>query len=64
MNTTQRIDVAALSTPFDTLEIRPLTPQIGGEVSGVDLSQPLSDERQREQRNSAFGRRNPRGCGR
>ena len=29
----------------DTIRIRPLTPRIGAEISGIDLSQPLGNER-------------------
>ena len=36
---------AVAAAPTTTLRLRPLAPQIGVEIQGVDLSQPLDDEK-------------------
>ncbi len=36
--------LAAVSSPHETLTIRPLQPTVGAEISGIDLRRPLTDE--------------------
>ena len=37
------VRTALLALPFERIEIRPMSPTIGAEIHGVDLSKPLDD---------------------
>jgi hypothetical protein len=39
-----------LSLPYQTIEVRKLTPHIGAEIAGVDLSRPLGNQQFQEVR--------------
>jgi taurine dioxygenase len=40
--------LAEVSAPYDLIRVEPLTPVIGAEIDGVDLSKPLTDAQDRE----------------
>ena len=44
MSTTQTFEATSSRQPVSDFRTRPLTPAIGAEIIGVDLSQPMSDE--------------------
>jgi taurine dioxygenase len=44
MQTTTQSAVPDLRRPADTMQTRPLSPALGAEIMGVDLSEPISDE--------------------
>ena len=40
---------------YETIEVTPLSPIIGAEISGVDISKPLGNQTFQEGRQIAFG---------
>ena len=44
----ERISEPQLARTYRTCEVRSLTPHIGAEVRGIDLSQPLSDDQDKD----------------
>ena len=44
MQTAGQIPASDVRRPADTMQTRPLSPALGAEIMGVDLSEPISDE--------------------